>query len=40
MSIMAFVYLLYPLEYMFPIIPLLPMCMNDTEQVSKNFNRI
>ena len=33
MSIMAFVSMLYPLEYMFPVIPLLPRCMNETEQV-------
>ncbi|CAF0724283.1 unnamed protein product [Brachionus calyciflorus] len=33
MSIMAFVAMLYPLEYMFPIIPLLPRCMNETEQL-------
>lgn len=38
MSIMAFVAMLYPLEYMFPIIPLLPRCMNETEQVrQKNY---
>jgi hypothetical protein len=37
MSIMAFVSLLYPLEYMFPIIPLLPRCMNETEQVCFHF---
>lgn len=33
MSIMAFVAMLYPLEYMFPVIPLLPRCMNETEQL-------
>jgi hypothetical protein len=33
MSIMAFVAMLYPLEYMFPVIPLLPRCMNESEQV-------
>lgn len=27
MSVMAFVTMLYPLEYMFPVIPLLPTCM-------------
>jgi hypothetical protein len=30
---MAFVSMLYPLEYMFPVIPLLPRCMNETEQL-------
>ena len=34
MSIMAFVTMIYPLEYMFPIIPLLPTSMSDAEQVS------
>jgi hypothetical protein len=34
MSIMAFVAMLYPLEYMFPVIPLLPRCMNESEQVN------
>ena len=33
MSVMAFVTMLYPLEYMFPVIPLLPTCMNSCEQV-------
>jgi hypothetical protein len=33
MSIMSFVHMLYPLEYMFPVIPLLPRCMNETEQL-------
>lgn len=33
MSVMAFVTLIYPLEYMFPVIPLLPTCMNSAEQV-------
>jgi len=33
MSVMAFVAMLYPLEYMFPIIPLLPTCMSSAEQV-------
>ena len=35
MSVMAFVAMLYPLEYMFPIIPLLPTCMSSAEQVSR-----
>lgn len=34
MSVMAFVTMLYPLEYMFPVIPLLPTCMSSAEQVS------
>ena len=34
MSVMAFVAMLYPLEYMFPVIPLLPTCMSSAEQVS------
>ncbi|KAI0213008.1 MAP kinase-activating death domain protein [Lamellibrachia satsuma] len=33
MSVMAFVAMLYPLEYMFPIIPLLPTCMSLAEQL-------
>ncbi len=33
MSVMAFVSMLYPLEYMFPVIPLLPTCMGYAEQV-------
>ena len=33
MSVMAFVSMLYPLEYMFPVIPLLPTCMSSAEQV-------
>ena len=33
MSVMAFVSMLYPLEYMFPVIPLLPTCMSAAEQV-------
>lgn len=33
MSIMAFVAMLYPLEYMFPVIPLLPACLHGAEQV-------
>ncbi|CAG0888292.1 unnamed protein product [Cyprideis torosa] len=31
MSVMAFVNLIYPLEYMFPVIPLLPTCMPNAE---------
>ena len=34
MSVMAFVAMLYPLEYMFPVIPLLPTCMSSAEQVT------
>ncbi|XP_072574481.1 MAP kinase-activating death domain protein-like isoform X3 [Paramormyrops kingsleyae] len=33
MSVMAFVAMIYPLEYMFPIIPLLPTCMASAEQL-------
>uniref|UniRef100_UPI003590007C MAP kinase-activating death domain protein isoform X2 n=2 Tax=Myxine glutinosa TaxID=7769 RepID=UPI003590007C len=33
MSVMAFVAMLYPLEYMFPVIPLLPTCMAAAEQL-------
>ncbi|KAL5007708.1 hypothetical protein ScPMuIL_016514 [Solemya velum] len=33
MSVMAFVSMLYPLEYMFPVIPLLPTCMTSAEQL-------
>ncbi|XP_034939632.1 MAP kinase-activating death domain protein isoform X2 [Chelonus insularis] len=33
MSVMAFVTMIYPLEYMFPTIPLLPTCMACAEQV-------
>lgn len=33
MSVMAFVAMIYPLEYMFPVIPLLPTCMSCAEQV-------
>lgn len=33
MSVMAFVSMIYPLEYMFPVIPLLPTCMSCAEQV-------
>ncbi|EAT47423.1 AAEL001442-PA [Aedes aegypti] len=31
MSVMALVHLIYPLEYMFPVIPLLPTCMGSAE---------
>jgi hypothetical protein len=34
MSVMAFVTMIYPLEYMFPVIPLLPTCMSCAEQVT------
>lgn len=37
MSVMAFVTMIYPLEYMFPVIPLLPSCMASAEQVSTLF---
>ncbi|KAG0714008.1 MAP kinase-activating death domain protein [Chionoecetes opilio] len=33
MSVLAFVTMIYPLEYMFPIIPLLPTCMSCSEQL-------
>lgn len=33
MSVMAFVTMIYPLEYMFPAIPLLPTCMSCAEQL-------
>nr|KAF6343142.1 MAP kinase activating death domain [Pipistrellus kuhlii] len=33
MSVMAFVAMIYPLEYMFPVIPLLPTCMGSAEQL-------
>ncbi|XP_055525984.1 MAP kinase-activating death domain protein isoform X3 [Wyeomyia smithii] len=33
MSVMALVNLIYPLEYMFPVIPLLPTCMGSAEQL-------
>ncbi|XP_018319964.1 MAP kinase-activating death domain protein isoform X2 [Agrilus planipennis] len=33
MSVMAFVTMIYPLEYMFPVIPLLPTCMSYAEQL-------
>lgn len=37
MSVMAFVSMIYPLEYMFPVIPLLPTCMGSAEQVGTVF---
>lgn len=45
MSVMAFVTIIYPFEYMFPVIPLLPTCMNSAEQVNyekqkKNINKL
>ena len=42
MSVMAFVSMLYPMEYMFPVIPLLPTCMSSAEQVRpwENTNKI
>lgn len=33
MCVLALVALLYPLEYMFPVIPLLPVFMPSAEQV-------
>ena len=33
MSVLALVAMLYPLEYCFPVIPLLPVCMDGAEQV-------
>lgn len=33
MSVLSLVTLMYPLEYMFPVIPLLPSCMHGAEQV-------
>uniref|UniRef100_A0A8C5DAQ1 MAP kinase-activating death domain protein n=1 Tax=Gouania willdenowi TaxID=441366 RepID=A0A8C5DAQ1_GOUWI len=33
MSVMAFVAMIYPLEYMFPVIPLLPTCLASAEQL-------
>ncbi|GAV00192.1 hypothetical protein RvY_11076 [Ramazzottius varieornatus] len=33
MTVMAFVAMLYPLEYMFPVIPLLPACLPGAEQL-------
>ncbi len=38
MSVMAFVTMIYPLEYMFPVIPLLPTCMSSAEQVSSQLS--
>lgn len=38
MCVLSFVNLLYPLEYMFPVIPLLPSYMNSAEQVIKEDN--
>lgn len=40
MSVLAFVALLYPLEYMFPVIPLLPTCMTGAEQVWRENNEV
>lgn len=37
MSVMAFVAMIYPLEYMFPVIPLLPTCMASAEQVGSTM---
>lgn len=37
MSVMAFVAMIYPLEYMFPVIPLLPTCMASAEQVQAHY---
>lgn len=34
MTILALVAMLYPLEYMFPVIPLLPASLENAEQVS------
>lgn len=33
MSVISFVTMIYPLEYMFPVIPLLPTCMVCAEQL-------
>lgn len=33
MSVISFVTMIYPLEYMFPVIPLLPTCMSCAEQL-------
>uniref|UniRef100_A0A3B3RXG6 MAP kinase-activating death domain protein n=1 Tax=Paramormyrops kingsleyae TaxID=1676925 RepID=A0A3B3RXG6_9TELE len=33
MSVMALVAMIYPMEYMFPVIPLLPTCMASAEQL-------
>lgn len=40
MSVMAFVAMIYPLEYMFPVIPLLPTCMASAEQVRLPFDHL
>lgn len=40
MSVMAFVAMIYPLEYMFPVIPLLPTCMASAEQVSLKVSSV
>lgn len=34
LTVLALVAMLYPLEYMFPVIPLLPASMENSEQVS------
>jgi len=34
MTVLALVALIYPLEYMFPVIPLLPASLVNSEQVS------
>lgn len=33
MSVISMVHMIYPLEYMFPVIPLLPTCMQQAEQL-------
>lgn len=33
MSVLAMVAMLYPLQYMFPVIPLLPTCMMSAEEL-------
>lgn len=38
MSVMAFIALIYPLDYMFPVIPLLPISMDLSECVSTRKN--
>lgn len=40
MSVMAFVAMIYPLEYMFPVIPLLPTCMASAEQVGRKHSKV
>lgn len=37
MSVMAFVTMIYPLEYMFPVIPLLPTCMRCETRTRKRI---